>query len=254
VINLPGPPNPRYKDDLRLADALVADGWAAEHLPGLLGCDVVHVPKGVDATLFSPDGDNRRAALGLSHKRVVIAVGRLVPIKNTPLLIAAMAKVRERLPNVHLIVVGEGPQSSALQTQIAELGLQDAVTLAGYVPLVELPALYRSADVFALSSKFDNSPNVVLEAMGAGLPVVATDVGGVRGFVESGKGADLVPSDDAQRFAEALVGWLESPERRAAASLHNRRVVLERYSWRASARRLLDVYDGVLSRRRRLSA
>jgi glycosyltransferase involved in cell wall biosynthesis len=249
VINLPGAPHPRYAGDLRQADALIADGWAAEHLPVQLKCPVTHVPKGVDSNLFSPHGPDHRAALGLDGKFVVLAVGRLVPIKNVALLIDAMRLVGERQPAAHLLIAGEGPARSSLDRQVAAHGLENAVTFAGYQPLTELPAYYRAADVFALPSQFDNSPNVVLEAMSSGLPVVATDVGGVRGFIESG-GGELVPPANAQRFADALIDWLESAERRAAAAALNRRVVLERYSWRASAKRLLDVYERVLRTRR----
>src|SRR5262249_32941619 len=92
VINLPGPPHPRYTADLRLADAVIADGWAAANLPAVLGRPVDSVPKGVDSTLFSPDpvsGERTRAALGLVGKRVVVVVSRLVPIKNVALLVRA---------------------------------------------------------------------------------------------------------------------------------------------------------------------
>jgi glycosyltransferase involved in cell wall biosynthesis len=109
--------------------------------------------------------------------------------------------------------------------------------------------LYRAADVFALPSDFDNSPNAVLEAMASGLPIVATNVGGVAEYVEAGCGGDLVPARDTARMADALASWLDAPERRAAAGAYNRRVVLERYSWRASARRLLDVYEAVIGAR-----
>jgi glycosyltransferase involved in cell wall biosynthesis len=254
VINLPGPPHPRYFADLRAADALVADGWAAESLPRTLGCAVSHVPKGVDSELFTPVGPDRRAALGLAQKSVVIAVGRLVPIKNMRLLVEAMPLLRQRRPDAHLLVAGEGPEEPALRQQVTDLGQAEAVSFAGYVPLAELPLLYRSADVFALSSTFDNSPNVVLEAMASGLPVVATDVGGVRGFVEAGAGGDLVPSGDARALADALCRWLTSADARRAAGAHNRQVVLDRYSWRASALRLLEVYERVLSARRRRPA
>ena len=250
VINLPGAPHPRYYDDLRAADALVADGWAAEHLPAQLGCEVTHVPKGVDATLFTPDGRDRRAELGLHGKLVVLAVGRLVPIKNTSLVVDAMALLRQRVPTAHLVIAGDGPERAALERQVDRAGLGQLVTFIGYIPLHELPAIYRSADVFALPSQFDNSPNVVLEAMAAGLPVVATDVGGVRAFVEEHVGGDLVAAGNARALADGLADWLESAERRQGARAHNRRVVLDRYSWRASARRLLDVYERVIERRR----
>jgi glycosyltransferase involved in cell wall biosynthesis len=250
VINLPGPPDHRYQGDLKTADALVADGWAADRLPQMLGCDVARVPKGVDATLFSPDGADLRAQLSLQSKRVVIAVGRLVPIKNMALLLHALRLVRMRVRDAHLLIVGEGPEQSALANQTVAHGLRDAVTFAGFVPFDRLPAYYRTADAFALPSRFDNSPNAVLEAMASGLPIVATDVGGVAAFVERPAGGSLVPPDDPRALSEAVVEWLESPARRRAAATHNRRVVLDRYSWRASATRLLEVYEDVLRKRR----
>jgi glycosyltransferase involved in cell wall biosynthesis len=249
VVNLPGAPNPRYVPDLQAADALVADGWAAEQLPRLLGRSVDHVPKGVDAELFDHQGPNKRSELGLDDKRVVIAVGRLVPIKNMRLLIESFAQVRARVPAAHLLLVGEGPERGLLEQAVHEHGMTAAVTFAGYVPLRDLPAYYRSADVFALSSNFDNSPNVVLEAMACGLPVVCTDVGGVRAFVEEDAGGTMVPAGNAAMLAQGLSEWLQDRPRVTAAAVHNRRVVRERYSWRASARRLLDVYERVTSAR-----
>ena len=250
VINLPGPPNRRYLADLRLADALVADGWAADHLPPLVGRPVERVPKGVDVVRFRPDGPSHRDALGLRDRRVVIAVARLVPLKNLAMLIDAVAPLRHRLPAVHLILVGSGPDAESLQRRAAECGVADRVTFAGDVPHAETPAWYRSADVFALSSHFDNSPNAVLEAMASGLPVVATDVGGMRGFVADGIGGALVPAGDADAMAAALERYLtDAAAARAAGSFNAARAAAE-FSWRRSAQRLLDVYDRVIAARR----
>ncbi len=109
---------------------------------------------------------------------------------------------------------------------------------------------YRAADVFALASEFDNSPNVVLEAMACGLPVVATDVGGVSEYVMAGRGGTLVARGDAAMMAWVLGGWLSDAARCREAGAFNRRRMLERFSWRASAQRLLEVYGEVLDRRR----
>ncbi len=193
VINLPGMADPRDFTDLQRADAIIADGWAAEHLPVALGRSVEHVPKGVDVELFRPDGPNRRAALGLEGTRIALVVSRLVPIKNVALAIDAMAVVAREHANVKLVVVGDGPLRPAVEAQIASLGLTERVILAGRVPHEQMPAWYRSADLFVLPSEFDNSPNVALEAMASGVPVVATDVGGLRQYVEPGANGDLVP-------------------------------------------------------------
>ena len=204
VINLPGEPNARYARDLQRADALVADGWAAQHLPGRLGRSIERVPKGVDAERFRPDGPSLRDELHLTGRRVVIAVTRLVPIKNIRLLVDAVAIARARVPETHLLIVGDGPERAAVRARVGELDLADSVTFTGSVPQRDTPAFYRTADVFALSSDFDNSPNAVLEAMACGLPVVATDVGGVRDFVVDRAGGAVVPPGDAPALARAL--------------------------------------------------
>ena len=253
VINFPGAPHPRYTADIQQADALVADGWAAINVPAMVGRPVYAVPKGVDAERFRPDGPDMRAELGLTGRRVVLSVGRFVPIKNVALLVDAFALLRRADPTTHLLLVGEGPDQRALERRAADLGVPGAITFAGYVPQDQLAPYYRAADVFALASEFDNSPNVVLEAMACGLPVVATDVGGVAEYVTADRGGSLVSRGDARAMARALGEWLADTDRRRAASAFNRQLVLERYSWRRSAERLLEVYRDVLDRRRHAS-
>ena len=250
VINLPGEPHARYAGDLRLADALVADGWAAEHVPDRFGVRVERVPKGVDSAQFRPEGPDMRQALRCERKQVVLTVARLVPLKNLTLLLDAVAKVRERVPLVHAVIVGEGPEANALKRHAASLDLADAVTFVGRVAHVDTPKFYRMADVFALSSSFDNSPNAVLEAMACGLPLVATDVGGVRGFVADRLGAAVVPPGDVGAFAAGLERFLTDAEAARAARAHNRLKAANEFSWRASAVRLLDVYQQVMAARR----
>ena len=250
VINLPGPPNPRYVGDLHQAEALIADGWAASHLPALLGRAVERLPKGVDSELFRPDGHSLRASLRLGDKRVVMTAARLVPIKNVRLLLDAMAILRERMAGAHLVIVGEGPEAEALKHAAAVLEIADAVTFAGYVAHVDTPAFYRAADVFALSSDFDNSPNVVLEAMACGLPIVTTDVGGVRDFVSDRTGGSVVAPNDAGALAAGLEKYLTSPAAAESAGSYNRLRATTEFSWRTSALRLLDVYHRVVAARR----
>src|SRR5207247_1431624 len=95
LINFPGAPHARYEADIRQADALVADGWAAVNLPSMVGRPVHAIPKGVDAERFRPDGPDMRATFGLAGRRLVLSVGRFVPIKNMALLLAAPARMRQ---------------------------------------------------------------------------------------------------------------------------------------------------------------
>jgi glycosyltransferase involved in cell wall biosynthesis len=249
VINLPGEPHARYKDDLAKADALIGDGWAAEQLPSRLGLPVEPVSKGVDAQLFNPEGANLRAALKLEDKRIVVAVARLVPIKNLTLLVDAFAAVHERVARAHLLVAGEGPDRAALRNRAAALEIGDSITFLGAVPHHETPLVYRTGNVFALSSNFDNSPNAVLEAMACGLPVVSTDVGGVREFVTDRVGGEIVAARDSRAMADALERLLASVETATAYGAHNRRRASSEFTWQASAQRLLEVYQSVAAQR-----
>ncbi len=250
IINLPGMADPRDIADLRLADAIVADGWAAEHLPAALGRTVEHVPKGVDVETFRPDGPNRRDALGLDGKRVALVVSRLVPIKNVALAVDAMGIVARERTDVRLVVVGDGPLRGALEARVAALGLTEHVTFAGRVPYEDVPPWYRSADVFVLPSEFDNSPNVALEAMASGLPVVATDVGGLRQYVRHGVNGELVPAGDSSALAASMLRYLDDPDLSARVGRRNREDVVAGFSWAQSARALRSVYERVIARGR----
>jgi glycosyltransferase involved in cell wall biosynthesis len=251
AVYLPGPPHARYTSDLRQADALISDGWAAKHLPAVIGAPVDDVLKGVDTNLFTPDGADMRASHRLANRRVVVCVTRLVPIKNLPLLLQAVADLHRESPDVVLVLVGEGPQQAALEAQARALGIADAVLFAGYAAQEQTPAWYRTADVFALPSDFDNSPNVVLEAMASGLPVVATDVGGLRDYIAPGRNGLLVPKGSRADLAAALRELLFDRARSAEIGRRNREDAVARFSWPVSASRMLAVYERVVRDRQR---
>jgi glycosyltransferase involved in cell wall biosynthesis len=251
AVNLPGEPNPRYVADLQQADVLLSDGWGARKLPAILGRSVAHITKGVDSTLFTPEGPSIRASLDAGSSPVVLVVSRLVPIKNVALFVDAMATVHRTRPDARALVVGDGPRDAALKQRAAALGLDRVVQFAGYVEQRDLPQRYRAADVFVLPSDFDNSPNVVLEAMASALPVVATDVGGVAEFLETPAGGALVPRGDADQLARRIVELLADPNRRRDAGAFNRHRATTRFSWRTSAEQLLTAYKTALAARGR---
>jgi glycosyltransferase involved in cell wall biosynthesis len=248
AINLPGPPHSRYTDDLKKADVLLSDGWGAQRLPSILGLPVENITKGVDSTLFSPDGPSVRTELGIGDAPVVLCVSRLVPIKNVALFVDAMAVVHRGRPDARAIVAGDGPLERVLTEQAHALGLSDIVRFAGYVEQRELPPWYRAADVFVLSSDFDNSPNVVLEAMASRLPVVATNVGGVADFVDAPSGGALVPKGDAASMGTEILELLNNGPRRRAAGAFNRERATTTFSWRTSAEQLLAAYGRAMHR------
>lgn len=249
AINLPGQPHSRYIQDLQKADVLLSDGWGARRLPAILGRPVENIAKGVDSRLFSPEGPSVRPDLGLGRAPVVLCVSRLVPIKNVALFVDAMAVVHRARPDVRAVIVGEGPLEAALKAQTAALNLSEVVSFAGYVNQADLPPWYRAADVFALSSDFDNSPNVLLEAMASGLPVVATSVGGVPDFLEVPGGGTLVPKGDAASMGTRILELLGDDSKRRDAGAFNRLRAKTKFSWHTSAEQLMAAYERVLAAR-----
>jgi glycosyltransferase involved in cell wall biosynthesis len=244
-----GEPNARYVADIQKADVLLSDGWGARKLPSMLGRPVENIAKGVDTVLFNPDGPNVRQSIGVGAAPVALIVSRLVPIKNVGLFIEAVAAAHRSRSDMRAVVVGDGPLDAALRQQVVALGLDRVVLFAGYVEQHDLPQWYRTADVFVLSSDFDNAPNVAVEAMASGLPIVATDVGGVSEYVEVPAGGILVPKGDASSLGRRISEFMADPHRRREAGAFNRRRAVQRYSWRTSTEQLLAVYRSAVTAR-----
>lgn len=142
--------------------------------------------------------------------RRVVAVGRLDQQKGFDILIAGFAQVVERVPDAELTIYGEGPERSALEKQISDLGLQEVVRLAG---VTQVPGEWTSpGDVFALSSRFEGFANVVLEAISSGMAVVSTDCPwGPGEIVQDGTTGLLVPMGSKEALASAITRVLTDP-------------------------------------------
>lgn len=231
-----------------MADAVIGDGWDVEHYEQALGRELIEITGGVDAELFQPvPSQVRRAGLGLDDREVVLFVGRFVPLKNLPLLVSAFAIVQRERPSATLVLAGEGALEGKIRAQVRRLDLEASVRFLGQQPPDRLPELYAMADVVALSSSFDNSPNAVLEAGACERPVVATRVGGVPRYVVDGENGLLTEGGDVDGFARAILQVLAAPTLGKEMGRAGRRKVLERHSWRRSAEKLLALYQSLLA-------
>lgn len=163
----------------------------------------------------SPEDTTRlRQELGLGEEKVILSVGRLSSEKGHADLLESIALLRDDsgLPAYRVLLVGDGPEQGNLQQLAARLWISDRVVMAGFQRNVA--PYYALATIFTLPSHSEGSPNVVLEAMSAGLPVVATSVGGVPEIVEDGRTGILVPSRNPGALAEGLRQVLASQELR----------------------------------------
>jgi glycosyltransferase involved in cell wall biosynthesis len=180
-----------------------------------------------------------RSELGIGAEEILlIFVGRVVPIKRLDILLCAVAKARTSDPRIRLALVGDGQERPGLERQAAELGIERDVLFLGYRR--ELRPLFAAADIAVLSSDNEGTPVSLIEAAAAGLPAVATDVGGVREVV-SGETGTVVSREDAGALATGVLRMAGD------ATLRERcgRAARERATNRYGAKRLLDDIDSL---------
>ncbi|UCE01866.1 MAG: glycosyltransferase family 4 protein [Candidatus Latescibacterota bacterium] len=171
------------------------------------------VPNGVDVERLSA---SRNAAahdpweLKSRGMRLVGSVGSLTREKNPALLLQAFALLRQQIPDVHLLLVGDGPLRSGLQKRARQLGIADAVTFGG--PMEDTSMVFALLEVFVLSSDIESLCSTALDAMAAGTPVVATAAAGILNLVRHGTSALVVPPRDAESLAQAIALLLRRPD------------------------------------------
>lgn len=191
-----------------------------------------------------------RAALGVAaEERVVGTLGRLdEPKKGLRTFLAAAARVAVAEPRARFVLIGDGPARAELERRAASLGIRERVRFHGDEPRPErlLPGL----DILAQPSLWEGFGLSVLEAMAAGVPVVASRVGGIPEAARDDREAVLVPAGDATRLAEALVGLLRDPQRAARLGAAGRKRALEEFSLERLVDETAALYDSLLPRRR----
>ena len=189
-----------------------------------------------------------RSKLGLTEdERVILAVGRLSKEKAQIDLLRAFKILNDTHSqiNARLVIVGDGPERDALVTATASLGLVDRVLFAGQTTNVQ--TYYAAADVLVNPSHSEGSPYVLLEAMSAGLPIVATEVGGVPEMVTNNETALLVPARDPQAMADAIARILNDEGLASSLIETAGKLVVSRFSPAAYVRALSEVYRDVIS-------
>jgi glycosyltransferase involved in cell wall biosynthesis len=202
----------------------------------------IHVVyNGIDVERFRPADRGAPTAPAL-----IVNIGRLVEQKNQALFLDAAAQLTRTGVSARFVIVGEGPLKTDLQEQAQRLGIADHVSFAGERRDVE--DILRTASLLWLTSRWEGLPNVVLEAMATGVPVIATDVGGTRELIRSGVDGFVVPSSDAAGFVRHARDLLNDSARQrqfAAAA----RVRAQEFSTARMIATLSQLYDDALGRR-----
>jgi len=189
-----------------------------------------------------------RSDLGVPEtSRFVVTVAVLRPPKGIDDLIAALPGVVLGVPDTHLVVVGDGPARPDLEQAVAAHGVAGRVHFLGH--RADVDEVLAAADVFVLPSHTEALPTVLIEAMAAGLPVVATTVGGIPEMVERGSSALLVPPHQPELLAEAITRVLTSPLQAAAMGTAGRRLARTRFDLNRQVGSLVDEYRRVIATR-----
>ena len=206
------------------------------------------IENGIDVGAFGGAAGERaaaRAELGIpADAWVVGSVGRFAVEKNYPLLVRAAAPLLG--PDARLVLVGDGGEAGAIRAEVAARGVAPFASLPGVRH--DVPRCLAALDAFALSSRLEGLPLCALEAMAAGLPVVATAVGGLPALIEDGVTGFLVPSDDEAALGRALAALRADPARARAVGERGRALVRKLYAHDAMVRRYLDLYASVGAR------
>jgi len=215
---------------------------------------IAQIYNGVDIGRFhprsAPRGEFGPAGFAGSGQIVIGSVGRMAAVKDFPTLVQAFLDVLAARPELRarlrLAIIGDGVSHATCRALADQAGAADIVWLPG--ERADVPELMRGFDLFVLPSLGEGISNTILEAMASGLPVIATRVGGNPELVEEGITGRLIPPEDPAELAQALLDYVDDPDRLAREGAAARARVEAHFSMDAMVRGYLGVYDEVLAR------
>jgi glycosyltransferase involved in cell wall biosynthesis len=205
---------------------------------------VFTIPNGIDFNKFS-NSSIARSDLGLSSEDFVIAVvARLHPVKDHPTLLKAFRLLVNECPRAKLLIVGDGDERQCLNLLVKELCLVEQVKFLGVRE--DIPAILSCVDLVTLTSVEEGLPMCILEAMAAGKPVVATNVGGLSSVITDGENGFLIPPQDVQKLFEALIKIFDDKKTARRMGLVGKGVIESRYDLSSSIEKYVSLYSNCM--------
>ena len=207
------------------------------------------IPTGTNLEPFrKADGKSLRKDKGWKDEKVLVSIGRLAPEKNWETLLRAVALAYSQHPDLRLVLIGGGSAKESLELLAFELGIAERVTFTGLLPFDEIPSYLRAADLFSFASVTETQGLVTIEAMAAGLPIVAVDGSGTRDIVEHGKQGLLV-ENDAGALAAAIHDVLSDPNKQKRFS-NNALKKAKTFDVGPLSKQMVGVYDQAIQDKR----
>ena len=182
-------------------------------------------------------------------KPTILYIGRVDPEKSLDVLMDAFIKVQEKVEDAHLVIVGDGTMRPKLEKMAEKAGISDKVVFTGRVIGKDLPQLYRTGDVFAITSKTETQSIVLLEAMATGLPAVAVKAGAIPELVHNGENGYLCEADDVDAVAKSLVCILQDKNLREAMSEKSLELI-KKHDISYTLTRIEEIYHRVLDEKK----
>lgn len=225
---------------LESSDVINGIGVASEKVENRTNSDVVSVNPGVDTDLFTPEGK-----IIETERPTILFVGRFVPAKDLDTLIDGFSEIVEKYPGSELLLIGDGPLMGQVQSKVEKMSISENIRLAGYVENEDLAKYYRSSDIFVLSSRSENHPITLMEAMSCGLPVIAPDIGWIPNMMTDGQEGRIVTQGDVGELADAIEYILESEERKKKMGNRGRERAEKEFEWESRAESLRGIFESL---------
>lgn len=242
VISLPGPPVARVIRRCKKCDASFANGDAYIQAKKDGFDQIKYINIGVDIKRFNVNRDKKKNPVF-----TFLFVGRIVPIKNVPFLIEGFYKASLVSDNIKLVLVGEGETSeqNKVLALVQKYNLSEKVIFKGKKFGDDLIKEYQNADCFIITSDYDNFPNVVLEAMACGLPVVGTKAGGIPLQVTHNHNGLLVAPRNVPELKDAILYMSENSEKAKEMGDISRKITETEFSWEKQVEELEKIYKSI---------
>ncbi len=208
--------------------------------------DIIVIGNGIDIRKFGKlSREESRSWLGIKPvEKVVVFVGSLSPVKGVRYLLEAMSIIKREIPVARLLIVGDGTEKPILKTKAKSLNIENTVTFYGHVDNDEVPKYMAASDVFVLPSLSEGFPNVIAEAMAAGLPIICTKVGGLSEIVTEGKNGFLVESENPAQLARQIISIL-TDDGLKQEMVYNNQAWAKMNSWERVVEKLEKIYAQV---------